>query len=256
MDKKIIAALLACAAGFAVFFSLALWVAKGSPGPAHGSGVSNGRKVAYRDDSAAVSDTGADVTGTSDQAVPAWSASDQAFVRVSDHAPDIRVNLKYADRHNFTGKRIYDFRDAWLRCGTVKKLIKAQKALEAYGMGLMIWDAFRPAEAQEVLWTVCPNPLYVTDPDKGCSDHLRGNAVDVTLVDADGIELLMPTEFDNFTRLADRDYSDIDNAFAVENVKLLEKVMKQSGFKSSPEEWWHFTDSKSYEPAPTFVPAS
>lgn len=250
-----IAALVACVAGFAVFLSLALWVARNGGGKSRA--VSDGRRVEY----AAVpymdseGDKNEDAESPTAK-VPSFPASDSEFVRVTDYAPHIRVDLKYAGKRNFTGKRIYDFGDAWLRCGTVKKLLKAQQALEQYGMGLAVWDAFRPVEAQQILWEVCPNPLYVTDPSKGYSDHVRGNAVDVTLVDADGTEMLMPTGFDNFTKLADRDYSDIEDKFAKDNVKLLEKVMKKSGFKTYAEEWWHFTDTTEYEPALDFVPES
>lgn len=257
MDKKMIAALIACIAGFAVFISLAIFVATNNGIKKNGA-VSNGKRVKYSavsySDSAGANG-GSNHSAGSAQATKAPPASDSEFVRVVDYAPNIRVNLRYAGKNNFTGKKIYDFEDAYLRYGTVKKLIAAQEKLEKYGMGLEIWDAFRPVEAQFKLWEICPNPLYVSDPNTGYSSHARGNAVDVTLVDSDGIEMLMPTGFDNFTKLADRDYSDVDDEFAKDNVKLLEKAMKESGFTLYSEEWWHFTDTDEYDVDENFIPA-
>ena len=241
-----------CMLGVAVLAVMAVWAVVGHHSRNQGV-LPDGKSVKY----AAVSPSDGENGAARETAVTkAPPESDKTMVRVTDYAPTVRVDLKYAGKRNFTGKRIYDFEDAYLRYGTVKKLIKAQKALSEYGMGLMIWDAYRPHAAQKKLWEVCPNPLYVKDPGKGYSDHTRGSAVDVTLVDSDGTELLMPTGFDNFTKLADRDYSDIDNDFARDNVKLLEKTMKAAGFQAYSEEWWHFTDSVSYEVDKDFVPES
>ena len=176
------------------------------------------------------------------------------FVLARDYIPDVEVELKYAGKENFTGKVIYGFSDAWLRYGTARKLSKVQKRLKAQGLGLRIWDAFRPVKAQFRLWEACPDPAYVSDPNKGCSSHSRGNTVDVTLVDGDGNELVMPTGFDDFSRLADRDYSDVKDKDAVSNAILLEKCMKECGFVPYSGEWWHFSDSVKYDVAKDFIP--
>lgn len=176
------------------------------------------------------------------------------FVRVRDYIPDIEVELIYATDRNFTGQVIYDFDDAWLRYGTVKKLAKAQETLKQHGARIKIWDAFRPVSAQFKLWKICPNPVYVSNPNKGYSSHSRGNTVDVTLVGEDGNEFVMPTGFDDFSRRADRNYSDIKDKTAVSNAKLLEKVMSECGFKPYSSEWWHFSDSVSYEAAKDYIP--
>ena len=140
---------------------------------------------------------------------------------------------------------IYDFTEPVLRLGTVKKLAKVQETLLKKGYSLKIWDAYRPTEAQFRLWEVCPDPDYVSDPNKGFSNHSRGNTVDVTLVRADGSELEMPTGFDDFSALADRDYSDISGN-ALVNVQLLENTLKEEGFRCYWKEWWHYTDEISY----------
>ena len=179
---------------------------------------------------------------------------DGDFVKVAAYIPDLVVDLRYATEENFTNQQIYEFTDAWLRYGTVKKLMAVQEELKQLGYGLKIWDGFRPASAQFKLWAVCPDPTYVANPNKGFSSHSRGNTVDITLVNADGTELEMPTGFDDFSRLADRDYSDCSQA-AVENALLLEQLMINYGFKPYSGEWWHFSDSQSYDVEKDFQPA-
>lgn len=176
------------------------------------------------------------------------------FVRVADHLPEILVELRYAGENNFTGQKIYDFTDAYLRYGTVQKLAAAQAALAEQGYTLLIWDAFRPAAAQFRLWEICPDPVYVADPRRGFSSHSRGNTVDLTLVTLEGEPVEMPTGFDDFSPLADRDYSDVPEAAAA-NARLLEEVMASCGFRPYQGEWWHFSDSDSYPVEETFSPA-
>lgn len=167
------------------------------------------------------------------------------FVPVADYVPGVRVELKYAGSDNFTGQVIYDFTEAYLRYGTAQKLAAAQEALTAQGYSLLVWDAFRPAEAQFRLWEVCPDPVYVANPEKGFSSHSRGNTVDLTLVTPEGGAVEMPTDFDDFSPLADRDYSDVPETAAA-NARLLEEAMTAAGFRPYQGEWWHFTDTDDY----------
>jgi len=178
---------------------------------------------------------------------------DEDFVKVTAYIPDLFVDLRYSTEDNFTKQRIYDFTDVWLRYGTVKKLQLVQEELKQSGLCLKIWDGFRPPSAQFKLWEVCPDPTYVSNPNKGFSSHSRGNTVDITLVYKDGTELVMPTGFDDFTKLADRDYSDCSPEAAT-NALLLEDLMKKHGFKPYSGEWWHFSDTQSYPVEESFEP--
>lgn len=175
------------------------------------------------------------------------------FVPAAEYIPGILVDLKYAAEDNFTGQAVYDFTEAYLRYGTVEKLSRAQEMLAAQGYSLLIWDAFRPPEAQFRLWEICPDPVYVANPEKGFSSHSRGNTVDVTLVLEDGSPAEMPTGFDDFSPLADRDYSDVPDTAAA-HARLLEDVMTGCGFKPYAGEWWHFSDTDSYPVEEDFVP--
>ena len=113
---------------------------------------------------------------------PTPEPEDADLVVVQDVIPTIYVELHYATTDNFTGQVIYDFTDARLRYGTVKKLARVQQALLEQGYSLKIWDAYRPVHAQFRLWEVCPNSAYVANPNTGYSSHSRGNTVDLTLV--------------------------------------------------------------------------
>lgn len=192
-------------------------------------------------------------TGPETVVIPQPEPEDDEFVPVSDYIPDMTVELKYASEDNFTGRVIYPFRDAYLRYGTVKKLMVVQDLLRSKGLGLKLWDGFRPVSAQHILWQVCPDPRYVADPQNGFSSHSRGNTVDVTLVDSQGQELTMPTGFDDFSPLADRDYSDCTDE-AAENALLLQTAMEEAGFSGYSGEWWHFSDTVSYPVEEDFQP--
>ena len=178
---------------------------------------------------------------------------DDEYVLVNKYIPDIYVELMYATDNNFTGVRIYDFTDAYLRYGTVKKLANVQKELKEQGYSLKIWDAYRPFEAQQKLWEVYPDPNYVANPADGMKKHNLGGTVDITMVAADGSIIPMPTEFDDFSLKADRNYSDIDNEEAVNNVMILQNAMENNGFTGYQGEWWDYSDTVEYE-AVDFVP--
>lgn len=172
---------------------------------------------------------------------------DDEYVLVKKYIPDIYVELRYATENNFTGVKIYDFTDAYLRYGTVKKLADVQKELKKQGYSLKIWDAYRPFEAQQKLWEVYPDPNYVANPANGMQRHNLGGTVDITMVAADGSVIPMPTEFDDFSLKADRNYSDIEDEEAVKNVMILQNVMENNGFTGYKGEWWDYSDTVQYE---------
>lgn len=187
------------------------------------------------------------------ETIPAPPASDDTFVRVLDYIPGASQELMYATDGNFTGQVIYDFEDAYLRWGTVKKLQLVCGDLEELGLYIKIWDGFRPVSAQFALWEVCPDPTYVANPNTGHSSHSRGNTIDLTLVDANGVELVMPTGFDDFSEKANRNYSDCTPE-EEGNAQLLEILMEKHGFSGYYGEWWHYSDTVSYPVETVFEP--
>lgn len=169
------------------------------------------------------------------------------YVNLQEYIPSLLVDLAYYTENNFTGQKLYDSPVACLRKGTADKLKAASEEAGLKGCRLKIWDAYRPPRVQFKMWSIYPNPRFLADPHKGFSDHSRGCAVDLTLVDTGGKELDMPSAFDEFTSRADRDYRDVTPAQKA-NALYLEKVMARHGLIPIRTEWWHFADSerKSY----------
>jgi len=177
------------------------------------------------------------------------------FVIASEYVPNLLEDLRYATTDNFTGTKIYDFDVCYLRYGTALKLADAASEVEKLGYGILIWDGFRPPYAQEELWNICPDPTYVSKPGTGSQSHCRGIAVDITLYCLrDGQILEMPSGFDDFSKKADRDYSDCTPA-AAENASTLEEIMILCGFKPYSGEGWHYSDTDSYPIENEFDPA-
>jgi len=156
--------------------------------------------------------------------------------------PGLVLDIRYATTNNFTGQQLYPAARCFLRRAPAQKLRAVQSELAGQGLGLKIFDGYRPLSVQRKMWAVFPQPGYVADPKKG-SRHNRGAAVDVTLLQlATGQELLMPTPYDDFTERAHRDFMELPSE-AIRNRTLLEQVMTRHGFIGLPTEWWHFDDA-------------
>lgn len=160
------------------------------------------------------------------------------LVDIQEIIPQIQIDLKYATADNFTKQVVYDFHTCYLVKEAALKLRDVQNELETIGLGLKIWDGFRPVSAQWKFWELVPDERYVSDPRKG-GRHTRGTAVDLTLITKDGKELSMPSEFDDFSEKAHRDYMGGSDE-AIKNRTLLVEVMEKHDFIGLPTEWWHF----------------
>jgi len=150
-----------------------------------------------------------------------------------------RFDLRYATPNNFVHATLYPVAKAWLHRDAAAALVDVQHELAAQGLGLKIFDAYRPLSVQQRMWDLIHDERYVSNPALNAGRHTRGTAVDLTLVDRDGHELPMPTPFDDFTERAHRDAPGIP-ADAARNSKLLETTMLAHGFLPYPFEWWHF----------------
>jgi D-alanyl-D-alanine dipeptidase len=150
----------------------------------------------------------------------------------------IMLDIRYATANNFTGKQVYDEAKFFLRSEPAQKILEIQKELKELGLGLKIFDGYRPLSVQKKFWEIMPDERYVADPKKG-SRHNRGAAVDLTLIDKNGNEIPMPTPYDDFTEKASRNYMDLSSQIII-NRKFLEDLMAKYGFTGLPTEWWHF----------------
>ena len=181
------------------------------------------------------------------------------FVDIKSVDKTIVIDLRYASSNNVAHRPLYPpGSPALVRASVAERLGIAQEYLRAKGYGLKIWDAYRPQSAQEQLWRTTHNRSFVADPKEGRgSMHIRGAAVDATLVDAAGNDIPMPTDFDSFTPAALLEYMGSDSIVRG-NLKLLQKAMAHGGFYGLRTEWWHFCapDWKRYDPVPELKFAS
>ena len=167
------------------------------------------------------------------------------LVDITTVDPTIRLDLRYATRDNFTGVALYPAARCLLRRDAAERLARVQRRLQADGFGLLVWDCYRPLAVQERFWALVPDERYVARPQRengrplAGSKHNRGAAVDVTLVDAAGRPLAMPSGFDDFSERAHRDAANVKPA-ARANAARLESAMTAEGFQPLPTEWWHF----------------
>ena len=163
------------------------------------------------------------------------------MVNLKTLCPSVRVELRYGTDRNGVGRAVYPKgARCLLRRGTAERLCKVQNRLTRAGLGLKIWDAYRPLSAQQALWEICPDPRFVAPPRRG-SMHNRGAAVDLTLVDRAGRGVPMPCDFDTFTVRAKTNYSG-GRAVQRRNRDTLYAAMTAEGFLPDTNEWWHFHD--------------
>ncbi len=157
------------------------------------------------------------------------------------------IDLKYATAENFTGKQIYMSGECYMDKHTAEILIKAKDYFKKDGYRVKIWDAYRPISAQERFWEIMPDDDFVARPPtmggnpKLRPTHLNGLCVDITLTDEDGNDILMPSEFDDFSKRSSLlcQESPIE---ARKNGSYMKAVMESVGFKAYENEWWHFYD--------------
>ncbi|HEX7151151.1 MAG TPA: M15 family metallopeptidase [Thermoanaerobaculia bacterium] len=153
--------------------------------------------------------------------------------------PGVRLDIRYATDNNFMKTTLYPVAKAYLRAPAARALAAVQQELAADGLGLKVFDGYRPYSITERMWEPIKNPDYVADPSKG-SRHNRGAAVDLTLIDLrTGEELAMPTPYDDFTPRARHDFNDLSADVLVNRARLRD-VMVKHGFEPLPSEWWHY----------------
>jgi zinc D-Ala-D-Ala dipeptidase len=161
------------------------------------------------------------------------------LVDLEKFIPEIRLDIRYATSNNFTGEQIYNIAKAYARRPVAEALSKVQRDLKTVGLGLKIFDAYRPYKATVRFYEVYKDTTYVASPYRG-SRHNRGCAVDLTLIDLKtGKELKMPTPYDSFRKEA-WPSADIKDPEIKKNRQLLIRFMEKYGFKVNSSEWWHF----------------
>ncbi len=157
----------------------------------------------------------------------------------------IAVDMRYRNANNFTGAKLagYEGNRALLRSEAAAALVHVQASLKADGLGLLVWDAYRPVRATLAMveWTRATNQEhlvrdgYIADRSK----HNLGVAIDLTLVTLEaGTPLDMGTPHDEFS---ERAHTANATGAVAGNRNRLVKAMTAQGFTNYDMEWWHFS---------------
>lgn len=177
--------------------------------------------------------------------VDAAPTDPKAFVDIQDLDPEILLDMRYAGTNNFAHKIVYPKSRCLLRAPVAEALLRVQNRLRAEGLQLWIWDCYRPFHVQEEFWKLVPDARYVAKPTRNNgkpfrgSKHNRGAAVDLSLADASGKQLTMPTDHDDFSERAHRDAKGTP-AKAAAHAQSLDTAMRAEGFEGIQSEWWHY----------------
>lgn len=164
---------------------------------------------------------------------------DSELVNLAEFIPSIMLDIRYATAANVLGRALYQQPAAYLRRPVAMALRAVQLELAAVGIGLKVFDAYRPYSVTVAFYDHVGDETYAAPPWRG-SRHNRGCSVDVTLVSlSTGQELIMPTDFDDLTPAAHADYAELPT-LALLNRAVLRAVMSRHCFQQYPGEWWHF----------------
>lgn len=164
----------------------------------------------------------------------------------------IKLDIRYARADNFVGRPVYSEARAFLQRPAAEAVLRVHQKLKKQGLGLVIFDGYRPWRVTKLFWEVTPEDKrkFVANPEKG-SKHNRGCAVDLSIYDLKtGAEIGMPSDFDEFTERASPDYLG-GTKTQTKNRDLLRRLMEMEGFAVNSNEWWHF-DYKDWQEYPIF----
>lgn len=174
------------------------------------------------------------------------------MIELIDLDNTIKLDIRYATDNNFVGRQVYPESRAFLQPMAAEAVVRVHRSLGADGLGLAIFDGYRPWSITKLFWEVVrpDQRKYVANPETG-SKHNRGCAVDLSVFDIDSGELLpMPSGFDEFTERASPDYTG-GSSEETANRDKLRSLMEAEGFTVNPNEWWHF-DLDGWEDYPIY----
>ena len=195
--------------------------------------------------------------------VPARAQMPPAFVDAATVVEGLDVDMRYFGNDNFVGARIdgYDAPRCLLTKPAAAALARVQQDLAPQGLGLKVYDCYRPARAVAhfVRWArdlrdQARKPEFYPEVDKrelfrqgyisARSGHSRGSTIDLSLVRRGGggatADVDMGTRFDFFGAQSWTRNATV-SAQAQFNRQVLAAAMRKRGFAGYFREWWHFT---------------
>lgn len=161
------------------------------------------------------------------------------LVDLESFVPGLNFDIHFATKDNVTGEQLYSIKKAFARRPVAVSLSIIQEALNRRGLGLLIFDAYRPyADAIKI-----GDRMKNSESDGFLENnikHSRGGSVDVSLISlTTGEEIQMPSGYCQNMEATQTDYPDLPNN-VIANREILIEVMQQHGFRVNPKQWWHF----------------
>lgn len=181
------------------------------------------------------------VAAAAQVAAPEKNKREADLIELIELDKTIKLDIRYARADNFVGRAVYSEARAFLQKPAAEALVRVHRKLKKLGLGLMIFDGYRPWSVTKLFWEVTPEDKrkFVANPKTG-SRHNRGCAVDLSIYDLKTGKLVdMPSDFDEFTMRASPDYKDASE-IQIKNRDLLRKLMEAEDFVVNKNEWWHF----------------
>lgn len=161
------------------------------------------------------------------------------LVEIKKAIPNITLDIRYATKNNFMQQVMYKQARAFARKPVVEALKKTQQELNKKGLGLKIFDGYRPYAITVEFYKKASDKNFVANPARG-SKHNRGCAVDLTLINfKTGKEIPMPTPYDSFSAAAAANYEQV-SPVQKKNRDLLIGIMAKHGLMVLENEWWHY----------------
>lgn len=163
----------------------------------------------------------------------------------------MRSNIVYSTSDNFVGIPVYpENMPLLIENGVWEKLILINNELmKEHGKRLVIYDAFRPREVQEIFWDIYyaehgrHDETLVANPKKRGTHNITINAIDMILENVDGSPVELPSNFDDMSEKANI-YYDGCSEEAKKNRDLLINIARKYGLIVNEDEWWHFIDER------------
>ena len=184
---------------------------------------------------------------------------EKGFVYLDEVVPYVRWKAMYATSDNFTGAPVDGYgADRIVGTDELAAALKSAAFLaHKEGLGLFLWDAYRPQRAVNnfIEWSRQPEDFSTKErhyPNVNREDmfdlgyiakrsgHSRGSTIDLTLYRLDTLELLdMGGIFDFMDERSHHGAEGIGET-AAQNREKLRSIMLACGFTDYSNEWWHY----------------
>jgi D-alanyl-D-alanine dipeptidase len=171
-----------------------------------------------------------------------WFERNFPLVRVA--SPWFIDDLSYARDDNFLGHAFYGrfgIGSCYVHRDIYPNMIRLEELLKEHRLKAVMFDCFRPHEAQAYMWKFRPDPKFVANPNKSGSLHSKGLALDIGLADMEGNKLEFAAGVDHFVPSSSHGYRcRPGEEHKCRNREFLKSMMEAAGFRSISHEWWHY----------------